>query len=164
MVGKHALARTAGGAVWGQMWNRPREWGRGAGGFGRRLASGMGTHAVATSIEYGVGHALHEERSYHRSSDPRLRARLKSALGNTFLVYHRGSNKRRPAVGRVSGAIGGGLVSRLWAPASAHTLAAGMGTAGLSLGIDFGVNMAREYLPRRRGTKVAAHRRAVHHG
>src|SRR5437764_8595291 len=60
LIGKGAAARTAGGAVWGQIWNRPKDWGRGAGGFGKRLASGAATHAVGTTIEYGVGHALHE--------------------------------------------------------------------------------------------------------
>lgn len=147
MVGAHAVARTGAGAVWGEMLGHPREWGRGVGGFGKRLASGFGTHAVSTSIEYGVGHMLHEERSYHRSADPHFGPRLKSALGNTFLVYHRGSDKRHPAVGRLSGAFGAGLISRAWLPASAHTVAAGVGSAGISLGVDFGMNMAREYMP-----------------
>ena len=147
MIGKAAVARTGAGAVWGEMWNHPHEWGRGAGGFGKRLASGFGTHAVGTTIEYGVGHVLHEERSYHRSEDPRFQARFKSALGNTFLVYHRGSDKRRPAIGRISGAVGSGLISRAWQPASAGTLAAGFGSAGMSLGVAFGMNLAREYMP-----------------
>jgi|SRR5579884_267063 len=162
MIGAHAAARTTAGAVWGQMLNHPREWGRGIGGFGKRLASGFGTHAVGTSIEYGVGHVLHEERAYHRSADPRFKARFRSALGNTFLVYHRGSNKRRPAVGRMSGAFGGALVSRLWQPASAHTIAAGVGSAGMSLGIDFGMNLAREYMPRHKRAKVAVRRHSAH--
>lgn len=159
LVGKSAATRVGTGAVWGQMWNHPKEWGRGVGGFGKRLASGAATHAVGTTIEYGVGHALHEERSYQRSDDPRFRARLKSAFGNTFLAYHRGSNKRRPAVGHISGAVGGGLVSRLWAPASVHTAAAGFGSAGIALGADFGVNLAREYMPRHHTGVSRVHRR-----
>jgi hypothetical protein len=155
MIGAHAAARTGAGAVWGEMLNHPHEWGRGIGGFGKRLASGFGTHAVSTTIEYGVGHVLHEERSKHRSEDPHFVPRFKSALGNTFLVYHRGSDKRRPAVGRMSGIVGGALISRAWQPASAATIGAGLGSAGISLGVDFGMNMAREYMPQHRRKRVS---------
>ncbi len=86
---------------------------------------------------------LHEETRYTRAQGG-FGAHVKSALGNTFLVYHRGSNHRTVAAGRISGAFAGGMVSRLWQPAA-------MGSAGTSLAVDFGVNMAREYYPRRRG-------------
>ena len=150
LIGTGAAVRTGAGAVWGEMINHPKEWGRGIAGFGKRIGSGFAGHTVGTTIEYGVGHFLHEETKYHRSEDPSFHARLRSAFSNTFLVYHRGSTKEHPAVGRISGAIGSGLISRLWQPASTRTIAAGFGSAGTSLGVQFGINMAREYWPRHR--------------
>ena len=148
LIGKGAAVKTGASAAWGEMVNHPHEWGRGVGGFGKRLASGFAGHAVGSSIEYGVGHMLHEQVHYQRSEDPSFHARLHSAFKNTFLVYHRGSTKQHPAVGRISGAVGAGLISRLWQPASTRTIAAGFGSAGTSLGVQFGINMAREYFPR----------------
>lgn len=161
LIGKRSAARIGASATWGEILNHPHEWGRGLSGFGKRLASGAATHVVATSIEYGVGHMLHEERSKQLSADPHFKARFKSALGNTFLVYHRGSTKRGPAVGRISGAVGAGLISRAWQPASAATIGAGFASAGVALGADFGVNLAREYWPRKHHEVTQAHRHRV---
>ncbi len=154
--GRKAVVRSAGGAAFGQMINRPHQWGRGPGGFGKRLASGFGHHVVSSSVSFGVGKMLHEQTRYTRAQGG-FGAHFKSALGNTFLVYHRGSNRRHVAAGRISGAVAGGMVSRLWQPAAMRTVASGVGSAGTSLGVDFGVNMAREYYPRHK--KVAQVRR-----
>src|SRR5262245_16718919 len=52
--GKGAVARAAGRAAFNQIRRTPKEWPRNAAGFGKRLASGMATHVVKNSIQFGV--------------------------------------------------------------------------------------------------------------
>src|SRR5204862_2941579 len=66
-VGKPALIRAGASAVYGQVRNSPREWGRGAGGLGKRFASSVGTHVVKATVEVGVAAWRHEDLSYHPS-------------------------------------------------------------------------------------------------
>src|SRR6266508_1336521 len=66
-VGKPALIRAGAGAVWGQIRNSPREWGRGASSLGKRFASSVGTHVVRASVETGVAAWRHEDLSYRPS-------------------------------------------------------------------------------------------------
>ncbi|HLJ49450.1 MAG TPA: hypothetical protein VKU01_25730 [Bryobacteraceae bacterium] len=150
---KRAVVGSTVSAGIGQTLNHPREWGRGASGFGKRMGSGLATFGVKTGIESGVGKMLHEERHYERSDRPGFGPHLKSALANTLMVRHKNSDKRYIAAGRLSGDFGAGMVSRLWQPARLRTVSSGLSTGGIALGADFGVNMAREYLPRRK--KVA---------
>ncbi len=154
---KHIVKRAVVGSTIsagiGQTLNHPREWGRGVSGFGKRMGSSLATFGVKTGVESGVGKMLHEEVHYQRSEQPGFGPHLKSALANTFTVGHRGSNKRYVAAGRLSGDFGAGMVSRLWQPARLRTVSSGLSTGGIMLGTEFGVNMAREYLPRRKRGK-----------
>lgn len=157
----HALAGIAASATFGQATNRPHEWGRGAAGFGKRLASGAAHYVVKDGIQRGVGAALHEEQNnYVRANKPGFGPKLKSAAENTFWVKHKNSNKRYPAVGRLSGDFGSGMISRLWQPARLHTVSSGLATGGISLGADFGWNLAREYMPEHHESKRQAVKRA----
>src|SRR5215467_4241048 len=67
LVGPAAVARVTAGAIWGQMLNRPHEWGQGAAGFAKRFASGAAEHGVKTTVEFGVATLRHEDLRYHRS-------------------------------------------------------------------------------------------------
>jgi hypothetical protein len=51
------------------------------------------------------------------------------------------------AKGELSGAVGSGLISRLWQPASTRTVAAGFSSAGITLGVDAAGNVVREFWP-----------------
>ncbi len=151
LVGRRPLAGAAVSATYGHVTNRPHEWGRGPLSFTKRFGSAMAHYAVKDGIERGVGAALHEEqKNYVRADRPGFMPKFKSAAENTFWVKHRNSDKRYPAYGRFAGDFGSGLISRLWQPARLHTVASGLSTGGISLGIDFGINLAREYMPSHR--------------
>jgi len=155
-VKREAVAGIIGGAAIGQATNSPYEWGRGGTGFAKRLGSGAAHYVVKDTIQRGVGALLHEERNnYVRADKPGFGPKLKSAAENTFWVRHKGSSKRYPAVGRLSGHLGAGLISRLWQPARLHTVSSGFATGGISLGADFGWNLAREYMPPPKPKKAA---------
>lgn len=162
LIKRRAFIGAGGSAVWGEMTNRPHEWGRGPTGVAKRFGSGFAHYAVKDTIQRGVGGLLHEEQNnYVRADKPGFVPKLKSAAENTFWVKHRNSNKRYPAVGRLSGDFGSGLISRLWQPASLHTVSSGLASGGISVGADFGWNLAREYMPPHRNKRVTVARKRV---
>jgi len=54
------------------------------------------------------------------------------------------------AAGRVSGAFASGFGSQACMPERYQTFASGMNSAGVSLGMDAGMNVFREFWPKRR--------------
>lgn len=148
--GPKALLRTAGGAVLGQITNKPDEWGRGVAGFGKRFASGFGTHIARNSIAYPVAAALHEDLHYHKSTSPNFGPRLEHALVSTVWTQKTTTRRGTVAVGNISGTFGGALISRFWQPASLRTFGSGFSSAGVSLGGQAAVNVVREFWPEKK--------------
>lgn len=150
VAGGRAIAGSAASAGFGQLRNRPREWGQGAGGFVKRFGSSLGQHVLKGSIEMGVAAIHHENLRYQPSNRQGFWPRTRYAVKSTFIVPKTNRpGKKTVALGRVSGNIGAGLISRAWQPASSAGLGAGLATGGIGLGADVGVNMAREFWPRK---------------
>src|SRR5258707_786129 len=84
-----------------------------------------------------------------------IRPRLKYALLRTIIVPKTTTGEKTFSAGEVSGAVGGGFISRVWQPARLHTFASGAGSAGIALGVDAGFNVAREFWPEIRHPKRA---------
>lgn len=144
--GKRALAGVGARAGINQVRKSPKQWGGGPGGFGKRLASGMGTHVVKNSIQYGVAAARHEDLHYRRSTKKGFGPRMQHALLSTVVTRKTTNGKKTVAAGRISGAMGSGVISSAWAPAAAG----GLATGGMSLGATAGANVAREFWPRKK--------------
>ena len=150
--GKGALAGVGARAGINQLRRSPKEWGGGAGGFGKRLASGMGTHVVNNTIKFGVAAARHEDLHYYRSNQKGFGPRMRHALISTVVTRKTTTGKRTVAGGRISGAIGSGLISRAWQPAATRTVGGGLASGGITLGASAGANVAREFWPRKKRT------------
>ena len=125
----------------------PREWGSGLAGLGRRYASAFGQHLVNATVHFGVAKALHEDLKYYPSETPGFGPRVKHALVSTVWVRKTNREDQTPAISRFSGAVAGGFISKTWQPARFHTFASGMSSAGISLAVDAGVNVLREFWP-----------------
>jgi len=154
--GRHFLKHTFGaegvimsgvGAAVTQATDTPHEWGQGAAGFARRFASGFGKHIVDNSIKYPVAKLLHEEFGYRPSNKQGFKPRLKYALLSTIITRKTTTEQKTVAVGEISGAVGSGLISRLWQPKSVATIGHGFASAGITLGVDAGLNVVREFWP-----------------
>ena len=159
MVGRKALAEAGGHAALNQARNSPHEWGQGAGGFVKRAGSSLGQHIVKGTIEMGVAAAHHENLHYQRSNLHGTGPRLKYAVKSTFIVPKTNKpGKKTVALGRVSGNIGAGLISRAWQPASTAGVGAGLASGGIGLGADVGVNVAREFWPQKKNKRRVVHR------
>ena len=146
-LGPKAVVMAATGAAVNQANDTPHEWGQGAAGFGRRFASGFGKHLVHKAIQYPIARLRHEEFSYHPSGKQGFGPRLQYALVGTVMTHKTTTGERTVAVGQICGAIGSGLVSRLWQPASVSSLASGFASGGITLGVDAGVNVVKEFWP-----------------
>ena len=155
VVDGRVAAQTAAGAGIGTLRNSPHEWGQGASGFGKRFASGLGRHVLKTGIQAGVGGLHHEDLHYHRSNLHGTMPRLGYAVKSTFWVPRKNRPGHTVALGRLSGNMGSGLISRAWMPASAAGVGAGVATGGIGIGADVGVNVAKEFWPRHNKRRTA---------
>jgi len=142
-----ALALSGTGALIDQGRNAPHEWGQGWEGFGKRIASGLGTHIVKGTIQFGVASIRHEELGYRPSGEHGFGPRLKYALLSSVITRKTTTGEKTVALGRISGDVGGGFISRLWQPVRLHTVASGVATSGLLLGADAGIHVVREFWP-----------------
>ena len=75
---------------------------------------------------------------------------MKHAAVGTFWVPRDNGPGHTLAVGRITGAFAAGQVSRIWMPSRVATFGAGMRSSGGTLGLDVGVNLFREFWPRKR--------------
>ena len=162
-LGPKAVAMAGAGAAVNQASNTPKEWGQGAAGFGKRFASAFAKHALHKAIQYPVARMLHEELSYRPSGQHGFGHRMKYALMRVVVTHKTNGNHGRTVnAGEISGAVGSGLISRLWQPASVRTVSAGFSLAGITLGVDAGVNVAREFWPEiRHPRRHGEHREVV---
>jgi hypothetical protein len=163
VLNRRAVAGSAATAAIGTARNVPHEWGRGPAGFAGRFGSSFGQHVVKGTIQFGVAAWHHENLHYQRSNLQGTLPRMKYALKATFIVPKTNRpGQKTVALGRVSGNMGAGLISRLWQPASTASVGAGLASGGIGLGADVGVNMAREFWPKKhkQTARVSSVRRA----
>ena len=135
---------TGGRAVSGQVLDVPKGWGRGFAGFGKRVASGFAAHVVAVSIEYPIAAARHEDLLYHPSMKSGFGPRMEHALLSTVITDKTTTGKNTVAAGRITGAFGSGLISRLWQPAASKTVGLGFASGGICLGADAALNVVQD--------------------
>lgn len=146
MFGRKALAMSATHAELGQLTNTPKEWGGGAEGFAKRLGSGYGHHFVRKTLEYGMSSILHEDNRYRRSGKHGFFKRTGYAVTSTFLT-RRDNGRRGFGFSKVGSAGGASFLSRLWMPHALATAGAGASSFGITLGVDAGSNVVREFWP-----------------
>jgi hypothetical protein len=153
MFSKRALAGVGARAGVSHLAHHPSKWGDGASGFAKRAGAGLTTHAVKTTVEHAIAAPLHEDLHYHRSEKRGFGPRLGHALSSTVVTHNTRTGKRTPAVGRLSGHAAAGAFSQ----AALHA-GAGASTAGIGLGAEAGVNVAREFWPRHKGQSARSQR------
>lgn len=164
VVSKRTAVHALGHAALGEATNSPHEWGRGPLGFAKRAGSAFAQHAVKETIQFGVAAAHHENLHYQRSNLHGKWPRLKYAVKSTFIVPKTNRpGKKTVALGRISGNMGAGIISRAWQPASSAGLGAGLASGGIGIGADVGANVAREFWPRKHGRREARRGRRVAH-
>lgn len=129
-----------------QWTDSPEEWGQGASGYGKRLASRHGRMVICESMQFGLGAALREDNRYLRSSRSGFLPRLGYAVSSTVLA-------RKPHGGRtlsfsaLAAHSASAVAAAHWYPSSNSRATEAARMTGLSLGLTAGMNIAREFKP-----------------
>jgi hypothetical protein len=148
--GKATLAGTFAGAALGEARNSPSEYGRTTEGFAKRWGSRLAQNGVKQTIVLGASAWHHEDLRYVKSNRNGIVARAFWAAKRTFIVPYSNREGSTLALGRIAGAFGAGQISRTWQPASVSGIGQGFQSGGLSLAIDAGLNVVREFWPKKK--------------
>src|SRR5262249_37183201 len=113
--------------------------------------SSYGQRAIKGVDEFSTAELWpHEDLRYHRSELQGTFPRLMYAVIHTFWVPRDVRSGQTFAAGRVIDAVAAVGFSCAWLPRRVAPFGAGMASVGLSLGLDVGFNVLREFWPRRR--------------
>jgi hypothetical protein len=144
--GPVAVVKSLASSAWSQARDSNPEWGQGMEGYGRRFASKFGQHVVKRSFSQGLGAMLHEDPRYFVSERPGLLPRAGHAVAWTFMTRKdEGGYKFGDA--KLAGTLAASLISRTWHPEESRNVRSGFENFGMSLAIDAGWNLFKEFWP-----------------
>ena len=145
-VGPVAIVGEGFGAALGQWRNQPKEWGQGAGAYGKRIGSNLAYNGIRQTITYASSAALHEDNRYFVSVEKGTWARTKYALASTVMA-RKPDGHRKVSFSAVSGIAGASILSSTWGPQSWKGPKNIVQDAGISLATNAAFNIVREFLP-----------------
>ncbi len=134
------------GAGFEQAEDTPKEWRGGLEGYAKRFGSIFGAAIIDQTMTAGLEAALHEDPRYFSLDGHSKKARLWNAFKQTF-VARTDSGETTFAYGQVAAEFATGQLSRAWMPHSRNSAVDGLGTTGLSFGINAAVNILYEFVP-----------------
>lgn len=144
MIGPMTLGKSVAYAGIGTWRNSPEEWGDHWEGFGRRVASGLGTNAIKQTITYGLGEAMKLDSKYYRSQNKSFGSKVANALISPVTARNV-KGKRVIGVPRLVGIYTANIIAReTWYP-SRYDWKDGMKTATVSLGASVAYNLIKEF-------------------
>jgi hypothetical protein len=147
--GPAAIARAAAAGGIAQSTNTPKEWRRGADGYGKRVGTSMATHIIDKTLEYGASELLREDNRYIRSGEGGFGKRVNHAFGAVFVARNEGG-RGHFAYSRFGGAAGAAFISRLWQPHSTNSAGDAAVTFGVIMATDIVGNFLHEFWPARK--------------
>ncbi len=124
----------------------PPEWGGGFPGYGRRLASRLGSGIIQGTIQAPVAALMKYDVRYIASGQQGFKRRAAHAVIYSFLTYNNEGHPRLN-VPKLGAYYAGSAISTLWLPGHqnvvSHALRDGSRQAGLSIAI----NLLQEFWP-----------------
>ena len=84
-----SLAESAAYAGILQGLDSPREWGHGAGAYGKRFASALGSSGIHGVLAFGLDSTLHQDPRYFRSRDTGFLAKNGPRVPRDYPYAHR---------------------------------------------------------------------------
>jgi hypothetical protein len=100
-------------SAWGTALNKPKEYGPGWEGFGKRYGMRLTGVSTGNAIEAGLGAVWGEDPRYFRSPDRALGGRLKYVIKSTFMAPGR-DGRWHIAYARHAGNVGNNFLSNTW--------------------------------------------------
>ena len=148
--GPGAILRAGAGAGLSQLNDTPKEWKQGSEAYGDRFGSELAEHVIRKTMEAGGTALLHEDNRYFRSTDTAFGERLKHAVVSVF-VARDDAGREHFSYSRVGSALGAAFISRIWQPPSETRAGDAADNFGLTMAVDIGWNVFREFCPKRLG-------------
>jgi hypothetical protein len=146
LAGYQPILEAAASAGINQANHTPKEWGEGAEGYGQRFGNAYAQNVIHRTLQYGIAAALHEDNRYVLSGQTGFFQRTKYAVVSTLLARHDNGNQAL-SVSRIGSAAGSAFISRAWQPRSTTSAGDGAVSFGITLGVDAGFNVLREFWP-----------------
>ena len=146
VVGPKGIAGTAAYAGVVHAMGVPEEWGGGAAGYGKRLASAAGDTAIRHTLALGFDTALRQDPRYF----PAKRRGFFPRLGHAFAavaVTRTDRGRGAVAVSRLTSAFGAAYLSNQWYPDRLNTVGQGLMQGGIILALDGVANVLTEFGP-----------------
>ncbi len=124
----------------------PYQWGGGFPGYGRRLASRVGSAIVQGTFQAPVAALLKEDVRYIASNQRGPKRRLLHAVAYSFLTY---SNHGHPTlnIANLGGYYAASAMSTLWLPGSHRVATYTLSDASLQIALTVPVNILQEFWP-----------------
>lgn len=129
-----------------QRTDAPREWGQGAGAYGKRFASTVATNAIHGALAFGLDSALHQDPRYYPSDSKGFWRKTGHAFRGTILT-HTDRGGETLSTWRLGSAYGAAFLSNQWYPGRLNTVRLGLLEGTLRLGFDFASNLGFEFWP-----------------
>jgi hypothetical protein len=139
-------ACTFGTALRMQLDDRPGEWGQGAAGYSRRVASTFGRYTLAGSFQNAGAAALGHEVRYVRCRRTNKLVRLGNALTSPLFTFD-SAGRAVPDVELVGGVIAGDAIAARWMPSNERGRARLARQCSVDLGAQSLFNTLREFGP-----------------
>ncbi len=146
LAGYQSILEAAASAGISQANHTPKEWGEGAEGYGKRFGNAYAQNAIERTLQYGISTALHEDNRYFVSGQTGFFRRTKYAIKSTFFARHDNGDQSF-SFSRIGSAAGSAFISRAWQPRSTTNAGDGAVTFGITIGVDTGFNLLREFWP-----------------
>ena len=147
MVSPVSFLRAGASAGWGQLRDKPKEWGEGGEAYGRRYASSYAQHLTSATLMYGASSLLHEDNRYFRlGPGPTTGARVRYALESSFQARH-DDGSRHFSYSKMIAFAGAAAISRAWQPHDSRTKLRAVDSFAVTLGVSAGFTVLREFLP-----------------
>ncbi len=140
-----AFFRPAWSALWGSIGENPPEWGKGMGGYGRRLGSEFVLRTIQGSVEHGMAAALKTNPTYVPCSCSGFFPRLGYALLSNFAARREGGGLTFN-LPNVTGIYGSSMISMSWYP-ERYSYKDGFRNGNYKILIGGSFNIAREFWP-----------------
>lgn len=142
--GVYAIVGNAASAGVAQLTDSPAEWENNGKGYARRFASAFGRSAIKQTTIYGLDEALKLDSNFYKSGKRNAGDRLKNAVLTTFTA-RKPNGKRVFGAPRIAATYASSIVAtEAWYP-SRFSYKDGLRTGTISLGVNVGINILREF-------------------
>ncbi len=143
VLGPGAWVGVAAGGTIVQVETSPTQWGTGASGYGKRLASSAGQLIAQETVRHGLAALMDRSTDYKPCRCKDVGGRVQNALVETFTDRDR-EGHRAFSIPRLAGAVAGSFAPLIWWPGA--TVKGAETAAGVSLLLTFGGNVISEFV------------------